>query len=79
MICAEEHREIPFVLNKDIDIFWHFQILHTKQYMEYCQKYFGRHIHHNHHLVDTDEMKANHRKSKEIFLQKLGVDVECVE
>ena len=79
MICAEEHREMPFVPNKDIDIFWHFHILHTKQYMEDCERYFGRYIHHNPHLVDTDEMKENRRKSKEIFLQKLGVDAEGMD
>lgn len=74
MICAEEHRDIPFVPNKDIDIFWHFHILHTKKYMADCEKYFGRYIHHNPHLVNTDEMKANRRKSKEIFLKKLGIN-----
>jgi hypothetical protein len=31
----------------DVDEYWHQFILHTKEYMEFCQKYLGYYLHHN--------------------------------
>lgn len=30
-----------------LDIFWHSFILHTRDYLSFCQHYFGEYIHHN--------------------------------
>jgi hypothetical protein len=32
--------------DKDVDLYWHAHILHTKQYMEDCERYFGYFLHH---------------------------------
>lgn len=32
--------------DKDVDLYWHAHILHTKQYIEDCQRYFGYFLHH---------------------------------
>lgn len=73
MICAEEHGQgIPFVPTKDIDIFWHYHILHTRQYMADCKKYFGRYIHHNPHVAETSEMRKNKIISRKIFMKHIG-------
>jgi hypothetical protein len=75
MVCAEKHKEINFVPNRDIDIFWHFHILHTKKYMNDCESYFGHYIHHNPHLKETEEMMINRIKSKELFISEFGIEM----
>lgn len=31
---------------KNIDLMWHVFLLYTKDYMDFCQRYFGEYIHH---------------------------------
>lgn len=33
-------------VSSPIDPFWHFHILHTKQYMEFCERVVGEYMHH---------------------------------
>ncbi|WP_334032895.1 hypothetical protein [Burkholderia gladioli] len=73
MICGEKYRaDVRFVPTKDVDTFWHYHILHTKQYMDDCYRYFGRFIHHNPHLEETSEMCENRRQSRELFLREVN-------
>lgn len=41
--CKTELKVRP---DKDVDEYWHAHILHTKQYAEDCQRYFGYFLHH---------------------------------
>lgn len=36
----------PIMPSKEVDIFWHYHILNTKHYREFCDKHFGRFIDH---------------------------------
>lgn len=44
----------------DIDEVWHMHILFTQKYKEFCQKYFGRFLHHNledeNSILDFEEL-----------------------
>lgn len=40
---------------KGIDLMWHIFLLYTKDYAEFCHKYFGVFLHHLPDLVDPDE------------------------
>lgn len=44
-----------------LDEFWHLFILHTRDYMEFCERYFGAYLHHDpeppgfeHHLTEDE-------------------------
>lgn len=37
----------PISPSSALDEMWHHFILHTRDYAEFCQKYFGRFLHHN--------------------------------
>ncbi len=37
----------PCSPTKKIDIAWHHFILHTKDYMSFCEQYFGGYVHHS--------------------------------
>jgi hypothetical protein len=49
---------------KNLDKMWHCFILHTEDYIEFCQKYFNRYLHHrveptgNEYVMSTDELSA---------------------
>lgn len=34
-------------VSAEVDPFWHAHILHTKQYVDFCQEIAGRYLHHN--------------------------------
>jgi hypothetical protein len=44
-LCKNEPK-IKHEPDKDVDWYWHAHILHTKQYEEDCQSYFGYFLHH---------------------------------
>lgn len=44
---------------KGIDQMWHIFLLYTKDYAEFCEKYFGEFLHHLPDLVDPDETDSS--------------------
>lgn len=57
----------------DIDKIWHFHILSTKQYNEYCIKKFGKMIHHD--PVDSFDQQAKKKRLEntiELYKKKYG-------
>ncbi|WP_413288416.1 hypothetical protein [Bdellovibrio sp. HCB337] len=40
---------------REIDQMWHVFLLYTRDYMEYCEKYFGQYLHHQPDLVPLFE------------------------
>jgi hypothetical protein len=40
---------------REIDQMWHVFLLYTRDYMDYCQKYFGQYLHHQPDLVPLFE------------------------
>lgn len=40
-------------VSKFVDPFWHAHIIHTKEYMEFCDSVFGQYIHHK--PLDLDD------------------------
>jgi|HubBroStandDraft_6_1064221.scaffolds.fasta_scaffold1806455_1 hypothetical protein len=58
-----ENKELNFRCSmhnemKEIDDMWHTFLLHTKQYMQFCEQYFGEFIHHSPTTVD-DKLTAD--------------------
>lgn len=47
-VCAQPPGNFdgPFGPPRDVDLAWHHFILHTNDYLVFCQKHFGRFIHH---------------------------------
>lgn len=65
----------PVSPSKEIDKMWHAFILYTRDYTEWCQKYFGYYIHHNpggmSHPVDfIDTAESIFNIDKSIWLKK---------
>ncbi len=49
--------------SSDVDNLWHAFILHTPDYMSFCDKYFGKYLH---HVPESDEQKSEEDR-KEAF------------
>jgi hypothetical protein len=50
-----------FIMDEDmreIDQMWHIFLLYTRDYMEFCQKYFGEYLHHQPDLVPLFEREG---------------------
>jgi len=43
---------------RDIDLMWHIFLLYTRDYADYCQRYFGEFLHHQPDLVPYFEEKG---------------------
>lgn len=54
MYLQLKHPSLALVPSKSIDEFWHNHILHTKKYMQDCEKIFGFYLHHE-PAESTDE------------------------
>jgi hypothetical protein len=44
----------PHAVSRYVDPFWHAHILHTNEYMEFCESIFGQYIHHK--PLDSDDL-----------------------
>lgn len=59
-----------------IDACWHEFILYTKDYAAFCEKYFGRFIHHNpRRVTDPPKDGARPRKTLAAIQQLFGTDL----
>ena len=79
----DEGREVaPFVFTSNIDyldLLWHEMILHTRFYFEYCNKNFGRYIHHD-PVMESAVSNERYQVAKiiseqvELLIENLGED-----
>lgn len=58
--AAPEREDLNFIYIMDeemkpIDQMWHIFLLYTQDYMDFCQQYFGRYLHHLPDIVDGME------------------------
>jgi hypothetical protein len=65
---------------KGIDLMWHVFLLYTKDYMEFCSRYFGEYIHHLPDIVpnlpqDPEAFEANLKKFLSYTYDNLGESV----
>lgn len=69
---------------KEIDQIWHVFLLYTRDYMDFCQKYFGEYLHHQPDIVPllekgavdtTTNFEVNLEKFLNYNLDVLGEDV----
>jgi len=59
-----------------IDACWHEFLLYTKDYAAFCEKYFGRFIHHNpRRITDPAKDGARPRKTLEAVQQLFGTNL----
>ena len=60
----------------EIDVVWHAHILHSKDYVLFCEKIFGAYLHHHIHLVDeaknTNELREKFKKTQELYYKEFG-------
>lgn len=66
LIHLTDHSVAP---TKGADRFWHEFLMHTKDYTNFCQKHFGRFIHHNPSETGADESK---RESEQLITRTFG-------
>lgn len=79
----DERLKFVFIMDeemREIDQMWHVFLLYTKDYMDFCQKYFGEYLHHLPDIVPTFErgsfdFEANLVKFLEYVYDELGEDV----
>lgn len=58
---SDKDLDFFFIMDDDmreIDHMWHIFLLYTKDYQEFCQKYFGEFLHHQPDLVPLFEQKG---------------------
>lgn len=68
----------------DMDEVWHAHILHTQDYMEFCQQVFGGYLHHFPHegdggsrrLLELAEMFEN--QTQRLYKLEFGTDIYAV-
>ena len=65
------------VVSEDVDEFWHAHILHTKKYMEDCEKVFGAYLHHNPHVgertqADIERKASQVERTRRLYQEELG-------
>ena len=57
--------------SKEIDEVWHAHVLHTEDYIEFCNKAFGYYLHHHPHLVkeasSLEEINKLFTKTQEFY------------
>ncbi len=64
------NKELIGVPTYEIDEVWHAHILHTKQYMEDCQKIFGSYMHHTPASPtgeDSEEMNKHYQNTAQLY------------
>lgn len=68
-----QHRIIPSL---EIDAVWHAHILHTKDYAEFCQEFFGRFLHHVPQKPGVEEsavkINADFKLTQELYKNEFG-------
>jgi hypothetical protein len=68
----------------DIDEVWHAHILHTEEYIEFCQNAFGFFLHHHPHhgkdgeFTDADIAKAFEQETQKLYYSEFGEYIEAV-
>ncbi len=64
------HKNIPMT-SRSVDIIWHQFILFTKEYHEFCNRFFGRYLHHipetSSNQIQPDEKNKIFEVYKEVF------------
>ena len=62
-----------FPPSQDIDEVWHAHILHTKDYINFCQQVFGSYFHHNPGSEDTAVFAEQfERETQELYNKEFG-------
>lgn len=74
--------DVPLAPTKTIDVAWHNFILFTRDYMEFCARYYGKYLHHSpdwaEHKTAPNAATATKRLMRERFgIQLIGDSVEC--
>lgn len=66
LTLAAHYPDIKLLPAPDVDQFWHAHILHTKQYVEDCNRLFGKYMHHEpfHNLSEKDADDAKYDYSR---------------
>ena len=60
--------------SKEVDDMWHWFILHTKQYIEFCGEFFGHYVHHS--PADTADVDA-YQATRHAVAERFGaLDIE---
>lgn len=69
-LCVK-YQNFRLVPTKEIDEVWHLHILETRNYMSFCNKFFGEYIHHDTSLgvsqKSKKKLKSRFEKTKELW------------
>lgn len=61
------------VIGEQIDGLWHYFILHTKAYREFCSEVYGAYLHHNPVLPENKrELAADYVKTRDLYRRYFG-------
>ncbi|SRR6266481_471222 len=61
------------VIGEKIDGLWHYFILHTKEYQEFCKQVFGTYLHHVPILQEEKaSLAADYQKTRELYRNYFG-------
>lgn len=68
--------KFPLPPSYEIDEVWHAHILHTKDYVEFCEIVFGYYLHHHPHLTQEasskSELETFFEKTQALYCQEFG-------
>ena len=60
---GQEPRPVPSVA---VDAAWHAFILHTRDYIDYCERHYGRYLHHVPDPPEPDDADAAAQRSSQM-------------
>jgi hypothetical protein len=64
---------LPHMVSEKIDTLWHYQLLHTREYRDFCQEVFGTFLH---HVPILPEEKAQYAekyvRTRELYAKHFG-------
>lgn len=76
---SQENLDFVFIMDeamRPIDDIWHIFLLYTKDYMEFCEKYFGQYIHHLPDIVP--DLEESHDKFEQNLTKFINYNYELL-
>ncbi len=77
-------RDLSLPPSFDIDEVWHAHILHTQDYMEFCEQAFGYYLHHHPHhgknniIADADLAFTFENETQKLYFAEFGKNIKAV-
>lgn len=78
-----QYNEIQLPPSYEIDEVWHAHILHTRDYIDFCNRIFNGYLHHSPHgqspNLDTNELSDLFSKTQHLYFEEFGEHIHSIK